>query len=61
MNTLIQNPDFTIGCCPRVCEAHYYSFGKPVINSYKCDQEQFSSAALWNVQRKKKMVAIKTP
>lgn len=42
------------------CKTTYQGSGAPVVNSYKCAQQQFSASEMWRINRDKKSVSIRT-
>jgi len=40
------------------CKKTFNTAGEPVINSYKCNQKQFSASDMWNIQKQRREITI---
>jgi hypothetical protein len=59
MNTSIsqtKNNDLQYGISH--CKKTFNSSGEPVVNSYKCNQKQFSASDMWSIQKQRMQITI---
>ena len=47
-------------CCVDYCRTSFDVEGQEVVNNYKCNQKQFSTSDMWNIQRNIKQSAIRS-
>jgi hypothetical protein len=56
INTQMQN----VGCCEENCSNTYKGEDQEIVNYYKCNQKNLTSADLWKIQSKRKQFTIGT-
>jgi hypothetical protein len=54
IQTKKENAHFGVDYCKRTFNAP----GHQVVNSYKCNQKQFSSSDMWSIQRQRRQITI---
>jgi len=40
------------------CTTTFSTSGEEIVNTYKCNQKQFSTSDIWNIQKQKRQLAI---
>ena len=41
-----------------LCTTTFSASGEEIVNTYKCNQKQFSPSDIWNIQKQKRQFAI---
>ena len=49
-----EDAHFGVGYCRRTFNAP----GQQVVNSYKCNQKQFSASDMWSIQKQRRQITI---
>jgi len=40
------------------CQKTFSTSGEPVVNSYKCNQKQFSASDMWRIQKQRRQITV---
>ena len=40
------------------CKKTFNTPGEPVVNSYRCNQKQFSTSDMWSIQKQRRQITI---
>jgi hypothetical protein len=55
---IIQTKNNDVQYAAGYCKQTFHTSGEPVVNSYKCNQKQFSASDMWSIQKHRRQIAI---